>query len=166
MSKLFQSPNLYYGHNILGFIFGYQFCVSFNSPLNGTALHLPNSALIVQLITLLILSVPTIETENMMRSRSNKFWRHYRSYIRTRHSLIEMPSYELPLVRGWDNSISHLGSTASIGTSRCILLYRLSIEELWCRSGSINSASLNNFSYEKYLSPNLWNAWLHDKKFL
>ena len=26
--------NLYYSHNILGFIFGYQFCVNFNSPLS------------------------------------------------------------------------------------------------------------------------------------
>jgi hypothetical protein len=40
---------------------------------NETALPLPNSALIVQLITLVVLPVNTIETENMMRSRSNKF---------------------------------------------------------------------------------------------
>jgi len=59
-----------------------------------------NSTLIVQSITLVNLSVPTIEIENMMRSRSNKFCMHHRSYIRTRRSLIGMPSYELPLVRG------------------------------------------------------------------
>lgn len=125
-----------------------------------------NSTLIVQSITLLILSVPTIGIENLMRSRNNKFWIHHRSYIRTRRSLIGMPSYGLPLVRGWDNSISHLGSTASIGTSRYIPVYRLSIEELWCKNGPIKSTSLNIFRSEKYLSRNLWNAWLHDKKFL
>ena len=125
-----------------------------------------SSALIVQLITPVILSVATIEIENMMRGRSNKFCMHHRSYIRTRRGLIGMPSYELPLVRGWDNSILHLGSTASIGTSRYIPIYRLSIEELWCKNGPLNSASLNTFSSEKYLSRNLWNAWLYDKKVL
>jgi hypothetical protein len=28
MSKPFQSSNFYYGYNILGFIFGYQFCIT------------------------------------------------------------------------------------------------------------------------------------------
>jgi hypothetical protein len=34
MSKPYQSLNLYYGYNILGFIFVYQFCISFNPPLS------------------------------------------------------------------------------------------------------------------------------------
>lgn len=107
--------------------------------ISNTKITHVNLALILKLITLVILSVPTIETANIMRSSSNQFCRHCRSYIWTRRSLIGMPSYELPLVRGWDNSISHLGSTASIGTSQCIPIYRLSIDNLLCKNGPINS---------------------------
>lgn len=42
-------------------------------------------------IMLMIPSVPTVEIENMMRSRSNKFWMHHRIYIWTRRCLIGMP---------------------------------------------------------------------------
>jgi len=46
--------------------------------------------------------------------------------------VIGMPDYELPLVRGRDNSIPLLSFIASIGARRYIPIYRLLIEELWC----------------------------------